>query len=359
MKIPYFALGLCGVQAFTLSLSLFLSRCANDRSWEAHWAQSRTHVLERTNYWRCWRPTFFLPTLRSADRQCLEAWIRVMSVGPVENVTANRRKAATVDQPRLLRCDRTPSSSDNQVSCGSSSLGVDGNKEKSAKTPSTSLANPVSSRFFFSSMLLQDSLIQLIGVEELRNFYSWWSRCFYAVEPMVYAIRREKQGDAVLLHVKTRTALICRVPFTSYTFQCCNFPSFTTLVLEDLPDLATFSLRRTLFAPFRLLFHFPFPGVPAVSGGDSVYDIPSAAETASHDRLWKVWRWKCWQGPTHRVITSVEHHWFGGRMWSAQTGSVSTPWGDMGDLARRSTGYVLSTLLASTRWMRKEEYPLE
>lgn len=355
MKLRYIALGLCGAQAVNFSFSLFLSRFVQDKSWEAHWAQSRMYVMERTNYWKFWKPSFLLPPLGNSDRRCLEAWLSVMTVGggtspphhdaPESGIrTSHGRSSVSDGHPESGRRWRKNSKGD----VGEAKRIENSDAHPPSSFSATTTPTLVQSHFFFPSMVFQDSMIQLIGFHELHNFHKWWSHCFYAVEPIVRAIRREKQGDAVLLHVKTYSSLICRIPFTSFTFQCFKFPSSTTLVLEDLPVPQATSLLGVLSFPFRLLSHSSPPGVP---------ELPSSASTYSPQHhhqhlpprhsLWKVWRWKCWMGPTRRVITSAEHHWFDGKIWSAQTGSVETPWGDIGDLSRRSTGYVCSTILGA------------
>lgn len=339
MKFRSIVLGLCGAQAASFSFSLLLSGCTEDKSWESHWAQSRPYVTERRNYWKFWRPSFFSCTLRGKDRQCLDAWLQVISVGTADTLEARKRKLLSTHS-RSHRQNKNNSTTNETM-----------RRERAARSTSGPLSDSelFSSRFFFPSMVLQDSLVQIVGFEELRDFHACYTHAFFAIEPTVRALRRETQGDAVLLHLKANLAVTCRIPFTDYTFKCCQIPSYTTLVLEDLPLARSTSLVDALLTPFRFLSRSESSKVPEIS-----YQLRSYSKIRlknNKNRNSKIVReWGLWKRPTRRVITTVEHRWFGGRIWSTQTSSVKTPWGDIGDLARRSSGYVLCTFLANVRY---------
>lgn len=339
MKFRNIVLGLCGAQVASFSFSVLLSGCTEDKSWESHWTQSCPYVTERHNYWKFWRPSFFVHTLRGKDRQCLDAWLQVISVGNPDSIEARKAKLLSTHSPS------------HRQSGNNRTINEAAWRKRAALSKSGSISDSelFSSRFFFPSMVLQDTLVQIVGFEELRDFHACYTHTFFAIVPTVRALRRETQGDAVLLHLKANLAVTCRIPFTDYTFQCCQVPSYTTLVLEDLPLARSTSVVGALLTPFRFLSRSESSKVPEIS-----YQLRSYSKTRlknSKNRNSKIVReWGLWKRPTRRVITTVEHRWFGGRIWSTQTSSVKTPWGDIGDLARRSSGYVLCTLLANIRY---------
>ncbi|KPA81580.1 putative mitochondrial 32 kDa ER-associated protein (ERAP32) [Leptomonas pyrrhocoris] len=130
---------------------------------------------------------------------------------------------------------------------------------------------------------VQDSMAVLQGISELRDGVYLLEKLPIAVEPYLQEVRREYQDDVVFLHGKTRTDIAFKVPFTHYKVPLFVFPASFTLQLE-----------RT------------------------------------HSR-----------GP-HLNITVVEHRWFNGLLLSHSTNSVSSPWGDVGDLCRRYNGFLWS-----------------
>lgn len=235
MKVSHVAGGLCIAQATALSLSFLFSRFLNDKCWNAHWAQSRPVVLERTNWWRFWRASFYFPKLKGDERKCLDSWLSVMAL---QNV-------------------------------------------------------PVGSTSFAPNISVNDTMVRLEGLQELRDGCFFLSHFFHEVRPVIDAIKREKQGKAVLLHMKSHFEIILRVPFTQYTFHCYNMPSSTTLILEYLPVNTWFNRKR--------------------------------------------------------VVTNAEHHWYRGCIWSTLTGSVRSPIGDVGDLSRRCSGFIFGTIQTNKR----------
>lgn len=144
------------------------------------------------------------------------------------------------------------------------------------------------------SLVLHDSLFLVIGARELLQLQKFTSHFVHGLKPTVYAMHREVQGkEAVLLHLKCRSDMLFRIPMTSIVFSCGSFPFTATLVVEH---------AKSSFFP-------------------SLYRKPSA------------------------MVTFAEHRWFGGCIWSTQTSSISSPWGDIGDLWRRTNAYVLSLLI--------------
>lgn len=234
------------MQATALSLSFLLSRFTNDKCWNAHWAQSRPVVLERTNWWRFWRASFYFSTLKGDERKCLDSWLSVMSL-------------------RTMR---------------------------------------VGSACFSPNISVHDSMVRLEGIQELRDGCFFLSNFFHEVRPVVEAVKREKQGKAVLLHMKSHFEIILRVPLTQYTFHCYNFPSSSTLILEHLPGSGWFSSSR-------------------------------------------------------RVVTTAEHHWYRGCIWSTLTGSVRSPIGDLGDLSRRCSGFIFGTVQTNKRSFKQRLHEVQ
>jgi hypothetical protein len=135
-------------------------------------------------------------------------------------------------------------------------------------------------------MSVQDSMAVLHGITELRDGLYLLEQLPIRVEPYLQEIRREYQDNVVFLHGKTRTDIALAVPFTNYTIPLFVFPSSFTLQLE-------------------------------------------------HTRA---------KGQ-HLNITTVEHRWFNGLILSHLTNSVSSPWGDVGDLCRRYNGFLWSSMV--------------
>eukprot|EP00796_Vickermania_ingenoplastis_P011058 gene11058-7689_t len=230
-------------QALAMCLAVLHSRLTWDPCLAAHWKQSNPVVLERVNWWRFWRRSFYFPVLRGSERSCLDAWLSIMAL-------------------------RSP------------------------------LAG--ASGCIAPCIVTQDSVAFLDGLQELRDASYLLSKIFHEVRPAVYALHRERQGDAVLLHGMLRSDVVLRLPFTSITFCCYSFPSAVTLVLEHPPtSFFTFPKRR------------------------------------------------------RRVITVAEHHWFGGRIWSSQTGSFHSSWGDIGDISRRFTGFCIAVMQTNRRGIQQ------
>lgn len=147
---------------------------------------------------------------------------------------------------------------------------------------------PLASRELSPRVMTQDSLAIFESLYELRDGVNVLQNCLHSVVPYLQEVRRETQEKVVFLHCKVVSDVVLRVPLTSYTFVAWKFPSVTTLQLE--------------------------PSVN-VRGRE--------------------------------VVTAVEHRWFGGPIWSQQTSSVRSPWGDIGDLGRRYNGFMLSLMLTS------------
>lgn len=133
---------------------------------------------------------------------------------------------------------------------------------------------------------LQDSMAVLQGISELRDGVYLLEKLPIKVEPYLQEVRREYQDDVVFLHGKTKTDISLTVPFTDYTIPLFVFPASFTLQLE-----------RT--------------------------------QARRH----------------HLNITTVEHRWFNGLILSHLTNSVSSPWGDVGDLCRRYNGFLWSGMV--------------
>lgn len=132
---------------------------------------------------------------------------------------------------------------------------------------------------------LQDSLAFFTGFSELRDGLTVMDAFVYQCVPYVTEIRREHQGATTFLHAKTQLEVLGRVPFTRYTFT----------IFKGFPSVSMLQLNRV--------------------------------RSRFSDRL---------------VVAAAEHRWFGGRIWSVQTASVSSPWGDCGDLVRRYNAFMLS-----------------
>lgn len=135
-------------------------------------------------------------------------------------------------------------------------------------------------------VLVQDSLAILDGISEVRDAVYGLSFCVHKVTPEVVEVRRERQDSVTFVHCKTVLDVAVRVPFTSFTFSAFRLPAFVTLQLE----------------------------------------APS-------------------NRPGKLRIAAADHRWWGGRIWSTQTGSVKPPWGDVGDLVRRYNGFAASIMI--------------
>lgn len=135
-------------------------------------------------------------------------------------------------------------------------------------------------------ILLQDSMALLQGIAELRDGIYLLEKLPILVEPYLLEVRREYQGEVVFLHGKTRTDIALTVPFTDFKVALCAFPASFTLQLERTP---------------------------------------------AHGQ--------------YLNITTAEHRWFSGLILSHLTNSVSSPWGDIGDLCRRYNGFLWSGMV--------------
>lgn len=153
---------------------------------------------------------------------------------------------------------------------------------------------PLISRNWSPNVLLQDSQAMFDGLGELRDSVYALSFCVHSVDAYLQEVRRERQKDVTFLHCKVMLDVMVRIPFTQRVLRVYQLPSTSTLELQYPP-----------YSPKKL------------------------------------------------HITAVEHRWWGGRIWSAQTGSVRTPWGDIGDIVRRYNGFALAT--AVTKETRMEE----
>ncbi|KPI83750.1 hypothetical protein ABL78_7205 [Leptomonas seymouri] len=134
-------------------------------------------------------------------------------------------------------------------------------------------------------VVLHDSMALLQGISELRDGLYILEKLPISVEPYLQEVRREYQDEVVFLHGRTRTDIALRVPFTTFTMPLFALPASFTLQLE---------------------------------------------RTHSHGQ--------------HLHITAVEHRWFNGLLLSHLTNSVSSPWGDVGDLCRRWNGFLWSAM---------------
>ncbi|EPY33763.1 hypothetical protein STCU_02003 [Strigomonas culicis] len=136
-----------------------------------------------------------------------------------------------------------------------------------------------------------DSLALLEGLNELRDGVYALSFLLHEVKPHVLEVRRERmdKGNITYLHVKLRLEVRLRLPLTDYTFTAFRLPSLVVLQIQK----------------------------------EKLSDYTS----------------------DHLCVTAAEHHWFNGRIWSTQTGSFASPWGDIGDLMRRYNGFMMSTLV--------------
>lgn len=143
------------------------------------------------------------------------------------------------------------------------------------------------------SLVTHDNLLVLVNLSELQAARRLL-RLFVNAEPCLLSVHREMQGKLTLLQCKTENTLTGRLPFMKRRFQLGTLRSSSSLVLQP-----------------------------------------------SHQSLWR--RLQFWRRQQLEV-TMAEHHWFGGRIWSSQTGSVSSPWGDIGDISRRSMGYLFALL---------------
>lgn len=135
-------------------------------------------------------------------------------------------------------------------------------------------------------IVTQDSLAFLDGLNELRDGVYTLQCCMCKVTPYVLEVRREYQSETTFLHCKVESDVEVRIPYTKRTVFVGTLPSSVTLQL----------------------------GHPSYNKGKL-------------------------------VVNAVEHRWFGGPIFSQQTASMRSPWGDIGDLCRRYNGFMLSAMV--------------
>ncbi|ORC81680.1 uncharacterized protein TM35_001091030 [Trypanosoma theileri] len=138
---------------------------------------------------------------------------------------------------------------------------------------------------FASKFILQDTLCLLCNRTECANAIAFLQKLL-PIQTTSYCmeIRKEKQDSVVFLHLKLETDFTMKLPFSTVQRRFI-FPSIVSLQLENKDSQTR--------------------------------------------------------------IAAAEHRWFGGPLVSFQSTSISSPWGDIGDLWRRFNGFAVSSVMGN------------
>ncbi|CCW63850.1 unnamed protein product [Phytomonas sp. EM1] len=134
-----------------------------------------------------------------------------------------------------------------------------------------------------------DTMALYDGLKELQCGIYIVQHCLHKITPNLVELRREMQGDVTFLHFTLEFDMEARIPLTPWCFSCGRLPSSVSLQLGR--------------------------------GGPKPTDP--------------------------LVITAVENRWFNGPIWSYQTRSAPSFFGDIGDLFRCYNAFISTVFVQS------------